>query len=686
MHAESSQTAKKHLANILIVDDEVNILKSVKRLLPSSQFTVTTASDVDVALETFRSALPDIVISDLTMPKMDGLTFLSQCRNIAPNVPRILMTGQHCEPEIIQQAINRAAVVRFLNKPLNPTEFLQAVHTGLKASGQSAPDEAFGRYQLLRRLAVGGMAEVYLAKLSGVASFSKQVVLKMMLPEVSRFAEFREMFIDEGRLAALLTHPNVGQVFDMGEIGGRYYIAMEFIDGEPLSLFLRKASPSTPLPLGFTLQVMMQLLDALEYVHHRRDNDGHALNLVHRDVTPSNVMITKHGHVKLVDFGIAKAATNQHRTRAGVVKGKFAYMSPEQTEGKHIDHRSDLFSVGALLYEMLVGQRAFDAPNDLDQMLAVRLGRYRKPTQVRPDLDPELEKIVMRALHGAPASRYASAAEFKQDLVRVALEHEVIANPKVITQTAAAILGLPDDAPAEPISPSQLVEVSDAPPLTGDIGAPLTRSDGPRIDATPSTQSESLGLPWPSTSTTVSTPWRAYVGATLAVLCVGAGAAVIVTTRSDKQPSPVARVVATPAPLLVAATPKAEPPPGPTALEQPAKALSPPPAPVVSSPTPVASHMPPTKARMAKPSVTKPSANDAPLQAPIALSGGLRVVGLAGTHVWLQGKDLGAVPVAIQLPAGRKSLTLINEATGQRQTLDVDIEQGLESEVEVTFR
>ena len=229
-----------------------------------------------------------------------------------------------------------------------------------------APNAArdFGRYELLSKLASGGMAVTYRATMRGAAGVTKPVVIKQILPHLADDPAFVEMFIGEARVAAALTHGNIAQVFDFGEIDGQYFLAMEFVHGQPLSKVLRRAQraglPSMPVPLA--LYIASQICDGLDYAHRHLDEQGKPLGLVHRDVSPDNALISYEGQVKVIDFGIAKATSfAEARTSPGVVKGKYPYFSTEQAQGRQdLDARSDTFAVGVVLYEMLCGRRPYD--------------------------------------------------------------------------------------------------------------------------------------------------------------------------------------------------------------------------------------------------------------------------------------------------------------------------------------
>jgi serine/threonine protein kinase len=233
-----------------------------------------------------------------------------------------------------------------------------------------------GRYQLLALLATGGMAEIYLARQEGIKGFERLVVIKKILPHLARRKRFVEMFFDEARIAALLSHPNIVQIYDLGEdesdSEGSYYIAMEYLEGESLGYLVKQARKASRLmPSQLAAGIVAQVCDGLDYAHKLHDPKGKPLNIVHRDVSPHNIIVLFSGGVKLVDFGIAKAASQVHQTREGSLKGKLTYIAPEQCESKPVDARSDVFSMGVVLWELLTRRRLFKRDSDAAKVQAI---------------------------------------------------------------------------------------------------------------------------------------------------------------------------------------------------------------------------------------------------------------------------------------------------------------------------
>lgn len=283
--------------------------------------------------------------------------------------------------------------------------------------GEAATPEEFGNYYLLEKIAVGGMAELFKARQRGVHDFQKIVAIKRILPHLSDNDEFVRMFIDEAKLAAQLTHPNIVQIFDLGRAAGFYYIAMEYVDGKDLRSILRKVREyKTPLPEAVAAFVVMRVANALDYAHRKRGMDDKELRLVHRDVSPQNILISTEGAVKLVDFGIAKAATKSTQTMAGALKGKLLYMSPEQALGQSLDSRSDIYSLGLVLFELLTGERCFQADSELGVLEKVRLGKVADVRAFNPSVSKEMVAILDKALQKNLDYRYPTARAMEKDL------------------------------------------------------------------------------------------------------------------------------------------------------------------------------------------------------------------------------------------------------------------------------
>jgi len=282
-----------------------------------------------------------------------------------------------------------------------------------------------GKYELLRRLAVGGMAEIFLARTTAMHGFEKMVVLKRMLPQYAESGDFIRMFLDEARLAATLAHPNIAQVYDIGEHQGQCFFTMEYVAGQDLRKVQHAAKASLGLPLQHVINIVIGVASGLHYAHEQIDRMGRPLGLVHRDVSPSNIIVTYAGGVKLVDFGIAKASTAQVATAVGTLKGKIPYMSPEQCRGAKLDRRSDIFSLGTVLWELSTGSRLFRGENEFAMLNRIANGDVPLPSSRRSNYPEDLEAIVMRALEGDREHRYATAQDMEIALEEFAREHKL---------------------------------------------------------------------------------------------------------------------------------------------------------------------------------------------------------------------------------------------------------------------
>ena len=396
----------------------------------------------------------------------------------------------------------------------------------------------FGRYRLVERIGAGGMAEVHRAVVDGPGGFQRTVVIKRMLRQLCGDDAFVRMLLAEGRLTALLHHPGIVQVHEVGEVDGIYYLAMEHVDGVDLASLLRAAQARRPLPPAVAVAVAVELAGALAYAHARTDEAGRPCDIVHRDVSPANIMVTPLGAVKLLDFGIAKAADSLRdvETRTGTLKGKVAYMSPEQAEGEPVDRRSDVFALGVVLHEMLTLRRLFRADDDLATLKLVR-----ECAVAPPGVDVELDAIVMRMLARRREERFGSCDEVVAALTPVA--RRLGADAAAVREYVAAL------GPIERRVPRSTVRETATFDLSPQAAAPPQRSRAP------------------------------WIAAALSAVVIGAVAVALVAHRhraATPTPTPPATTIAT-APTVAA----------PIA---PPITVAPPPAPIAVAPTPPPRH------------------------------------------------------------------------------------------------
>jgi serine/threonine protein kinase len=285
--------------------------------------------------------------------------------------------------------------------------------------------DMYGPYRLVERIAIGGMAEVFRAKRSGVEGFEKTVAVKRILSHLSDNKEFVDMFINEAKVVSGLTHPNIVQIFDLGKIDRSYYIAMEYVQGRDLRTILRRARErGIAVPHTLAAYVVSRMCAALEYAHRKRDEAGEPMRIVHRDVSPQNILLSFEGDVKLTDFGIAKAASKATVTDKGALRGKLLYMSPEQAWGNPMDRRSDIFSLGIVLYEMLTGQKPFVGTSETSILDTVRACKVAPPTSIDASIPEKMERVALKALERDPEVRYQDAAEMQRDIERLLHEGE----------------------------------------------------------------------------------------------------------------------------------------------------------------------------------------------------------------------------------------------------------------------
>ena len=360
--------------------------------------------------------------------------------------------------------------------------------------------ETFGRYELLRKLATGGMGQVFLARQKGPVGFQKLLVLKRLLPHLSEDQDFIQMFLDEARIAGVLNHPNIAQIYDLGDVDGVFYIAMEYVQGESVNqVNIRARRIKGALPLGLKCRIIADAAAGLDHAHQARTPSGRRLGLIHRDVSPQNVLVGFNGNVKIIDFGVAKAAGKLSQTMVGTIKGKHAYMSPEQARGEELDARSDVYGLGIVFHELLTSQRLFKRETDLATLKAVVGAPVQPPSELVPGIPKELDAVVMKALARRRDERYQSAGElqlaledfllserlpgtqahltaFMKDLYAPELEDERFATEPTVIQYDPRLLREQASAPARETSSPSATKVG---AVQGPVQPPRLRPTAP---------------------------------------------------------------------------------------------------------------------------------------------------------------------------------------------------------------
>lgn len=273
------------------------------------------------------------------------------------------------------------------------------------------------RFRVIEKIDMGGMAEIYRGRAMSLEGIEKEVAIKRVLPQLTKNRKFVAMFLDEARLSMHLNHANIVQVFDVGRADDTYFIVMEYVDGFNLRRLFQKASErNIRIPVEIAIFIAMEVCKGLAHAHEKRDGQGRLLKIVHRDVSPPNMLISRAGEVKLTDFGLAKAVTQLELTDPGIVKGKFSYLSPEAAEGKEVDHRADIFAVGTVLFELLTNRRLFLGKTDLETVELVQKAEIPSVSKLNPDVPPEFEKVLLRVLTKDPKKRYMSCNDLANDL------------------------------------------------------------------------------------------------------------------------------------------------------------------------------------------------------------------------------------------------------------------------------
>jgi len=299
----------------------------------------------------------------------------------------------------------------------------------------------FGRFQILGRIAFGGMAEIFLAREETAAGATRNLAIKRVLPHVADDDQFVEMFLDEARLTIQLNHPSICHIYEFGQLEGSHFIAMEWVNGMPLGKVIRRARAQGGFPPEIVCKIIADIAGALHYAHRARDNTGQPMVLIHRDVSPHNIMISYDGNVKLLDFGIAKSRMRATMTEAGVIKGKFSYMSPQQCLGEKIDQRADIFALGVCFYEALTGKPLYHRKTEYETMRAVIEDPVPSLQEVRPDLPASIEPIVRKALAKSANERYQTAGDMQAALLEWLADQRIFVNSNKVAAMMESLYG-----------------------------------------------------------------------------------------------------------------------------------------------------------------------------------------------------------------------------------------------------
>ncbi|GAB5544087.1 MAG: hypothetical protein SangKO_038470 [Sandaracinaceae bacterium] len=420
----------------------------------------------------------------------------------------------------------------------------------------------YDKYELLGRLAYGGMAEIFLAREVGQQNTRRMMVVKRVLPHVAEDPHFVDMFVDEARLAMQLSHPNICHVYSFGEAEGTYYIAMEWVNGMPLSKIIRRAKDGEGLPIPLVLKVIAQVAEALDYAHRASDASGEPLGVVHRDVSPQNVMVSYDGVVKLLDFGIAKAASHSTRTEAGVIKGKFAYMSPQQCVGEPIDARADIFALGICLFEALTGKNPFRRKTEFDTMTRIVGDPTPDARERRADIPDAIQDVLDKALMKQPERRFQTAGEMQMAIEAVI---PTLGMPVNSTRIGEYVSHLFSDVVRD--GPSLDTRIQEAPPplsgtgQSGESGRSVPRR--PRPPGSTELDAEAMppaaaSMPPPKSSfgaiagvmVLFALVALAGLGATGAWLLLGRGEPQAVAVQTPPAPAPTPPAAPDPTPLV----------------------------------------------------------------------------------------------------------------------------------------
>jgi serine/threonine-protein kinase len=526
-----------------------------------------------------------------------------------------------------------------------------------------------GKYQLVSKLATGGMAEVFLAKVAGPMGFEKTLVLKRILPHLAEDSQFVRMFFTEARVAAQLNHPHIVQTFDFGQAEGTYYLAMEHIDGPDLrTLSARATQAGEQLPPAFCAKLISAACEGLAFAHDFVDpSTGWHLEIIHRDISPDNLLLSRQGTLKIVDFGIAKATNQNHKTQAGLIKGKIAYMPPEQLQGQPLDRRADVYALGVVLYELLTGKYPFEASTDVSMMQAILFEPLIPVASRRPDLPEALFHILERALAKVREQRYPDCVTFQSDLERFILSTGQPMGARELAQWVERLCPRSTGLVKLPAASGEADAIALEPTTISRQGLPAVGAPPAALIALAGSEAEPAQLERTLFQTalpekTVDSQWeevvprarRSYTGlgvalGSLALLAAGGG---VLLFRGDTAPA-----TAQPQPVVPPPQPMPPPPPPPQPVAEVAER--------------------PPEPRPEQPVETQEPTAVQPARRKVAQKARLEFRIRPHAIVFLDGKALGQTPFpAIQASIGTHTVRLINRDLDRDITRTIEVKAG----------
>ncbi len=490
-----STTIGDEPAHVLLVEDDPIIGRSVSALVRRAGYRVDLVTKAEVALDRLRVEVFNVVVSDVHLPGMSGVDLLAALRTEFPQIPAIMISGEPSVENVLR-AMEHGAL-QFLRKPVRSEELLKAIERAVELVRKNQQTES--RYRLLGKIASGGMGTVYLGRAKGAQGFRRFVAIKRAHPHLLEDPTFREMLIAEARLASQLHHPNVVAVNDVEEVNGDILLIMDYVEGAPLSHLLSSTQPPNP---SFATSIVLDTCEALDAIHSLENPDGTPMGVVHRDVSPQNILVGADGVARLTDFGVAKHA-DLMKTSSGLLRGKPGYMAPEYITTGKTSSLGDVFGLGVVAWESLTHQRLFRGQTDIETIEKVRTMPIAPPSSLTPEVPPAIDAVILKSLARDPDERYQSSREFASALSTAARAAGLFA---VRAELGAYVQKLAHDQLEKQrswmqnsVPPPSNEEAEDEGPRSSERGgtmnlSPASSPEGKRDPATPALEASSSEL------------------------------------------------------------------------------------------------------------------------------------------------------------------------------------------------